>query len=63
MMKNAQNLMLYFAASFVMLVAYVISVMKQPADAGVLGAVVSGLAVCALVQAGSDLMRNRKGKN
>ena len=62
-MKNSQNLMLYFAASFVMLVAYVISVMKQPADAGVLGAVVSGLAVCALVQAGSDLMRNRTGKN
>ncbi len=62
-MKNAQNLMLYFAASFAMLVAYVISVVQLPTDTGVLGAVVSGLAVCALVQAGSDLLMNRKEKN
>ena len=62
-MKNSQNLMLYFAASFAMLASYVISVVQQPTGTGVLGAVVSGLAVCALVQAGSDLLMNRKEKN
>ena len=62
-MKNAQNLMLYFAASLAMLLAYVISVAQHPVNTGVSGAVVSGMAVCAMVQAGSDLMRKRKGKH
>ena len=61
-MKNLQNLVLYFAASLAMLVVYVSSVAQLPSGPGVFGGVASGLAVCAMVQAGCDLMMNRKGK-
>ncbi len=59
-MKNSHDLMLYFAALFGLLVLYVISVAYLPTGTGVFGGVMAGLAVCGLVQAGSDLMESRR---
>ncbi|MBR5533825.1 MAG: hypothetical protein IKU62_03175 [Ruminiclostridium sp.] len=62
-MKNSQNLTLYFAAIFALLIVYVVCVAQLPSGVGVFDGAMAGLAVCALVQAGSDLMKNRKHKN
>ena len=62
-MKNSQNLTLYFAAMFALLIVYVGCVARLPSGVGVFDGAVAGLAVCALVQAGSDWLKSRKHKN
>ena len=59
-MKNSQNLVLYFAAIFAMLLVYVVTVAQLPSGTGVFDGAMAGLAVCALVQAGSELRKSRK---
>ena len=61
-MKKSENLLLYFAALIVMLFAYVVAVSRMPGDPGIPSVMAAGLAVCALAQAGSDLLEARKEK-
>ena len=62
-MKNSQDIVLYFAAILALLVVYVTCVARMPSGVGVFDGAVAGLAVCALVQAGSELMKRHKNKN
>lgn len=61
-MKKSQNLMLFFAAIFAMLVTYVIGAAQLPGGPGIAYVIVGGLGVCALAQAGSDILEHRQNK-
>lgn len=62
-MKKSQNLVLFFAAIFAMMVAYVFAVVQLPGEPPIFYVVVAGLGVSALAQAGSDLLEVYRNRN